>query len=83
MIAQVKKWLRDKDYGFIENGDGPDIMVRKDDLLNCQFLKVGVQVEFECHPEKNGLVAKKVKLNKTANTGGQFEHKPFRFGVMK
>ena len=62
MQTVVKKWFRDKDFGFLENGSGPDIMVRKADLLNCQFLKVGVSVEFECHSDKKGLVAKKVKL---------------------
>tara|TARA_B100000809_G_scaffold266541_1_gene329769 strand:- start:2698 stop:3003 length:306 start_codon:yes stop_codon:yes gene_type:complete len=72
----VKKWFREKDFGFLANGEGPDIMVRKDDLLNCQFLKVGVTVEFECHPEKRGLIAKKVKLqhqnkdNQSNNRGG-------------
>jgi cold shock CspA family protein len=72
----VKKWFREKDFGFLANGEGPDIMVRKDDLLNCQFLKVGVTVEFECHPEKRGLTAKKVKLqhqnknNQPNNRGG-------------
>ena len=62
MISKVKKWFREKDYGFIDNGEGPDVMVRKADLLNCKFLKVGVSVEFECHPEKRGLIARKVKL---------------------
>lgn len=62
MQTTVKKWFRDKDFGFLANGEGPDIIVRKDDLLNCQFLKVGVTVEFECHPDKRGLTAKKVKL---------------------
>ena len=38
-------------------------MVRKADLVNCQFLKVGATVEFECHPDKQGLIAKKVKLS--------------------
>ena len=62
MQSKVKKWLRDKEFGFLENGQGPDIMVRKVDLVKCQFLKVGVTVEFECHPNKQGLIAKKVKL---------------------
>lgn len=62
MQTTVKKWFRDKDFGFLANGEGPDIIVRKDDLLNCQFLKVGVTVEFECHADKRGLMAKKVKL---------------------
>jgi len=95
LITVVKKWLREKDYGFLENGEGPDIMVRKSDLQNCQFLKVGAKVEFECHPEKSGLVAKKVKLqkapggkNKGNGNGGNNGrdnrgNKPFRFGVMQ
>jgi cold shock CspA family protein len=60
----VKKWFRDKDCGLLENGKGPDIMVRKADLLNCQFLKVGATVEFECHPDNKGLLARRVKLLK-------------------
>ena len=85
MQTVVKKWFRDKDYGFLSNGAGPDIMVHKADLVNCQFLKVGVTVEFECHAEKRGLVAKNVKLE---HQGKQQNHhqggnkKPFRFGVM-
>lgn len=83
MNTVVKKWFRDKEFGFLENGEGPDIMVRKSDLLNCQFLKVGVQVEFECHPEKTGLVARKVKLMPAKNHGQDKGNKPFRFGVMQ
>jgi cold shock CspA family protein len=79
----VKKWFRDKNYGFLENGKGPDIMVRKSDLLNCQYLKVGACVEFECHPDKNGLVAKQVKLSKsTNNRGNNYQAQDFRPGVM-
>ena len=82
----MKKWFRDKDFGFLENGNGPDIKVRKADLVNCQFLKVGVTVEFECHLDKQGLIGKKVKLlgqrksnkPKKGNTGG----KKSPFGVM-
>jgi cold shock CspA family protein len=58
----VKKWFRDKDYGFLDNGGGQDIMVRKAALVNCQYLKVGATVEFECHTDKQGLIAKNVKL---------------------
>ncbi len=61
-------------------------MVRKADLVDCQFLKVGVTVEFECHIEKQGLIAKKVRLAKQRNPdgkkGGGQSSKPFRFGVM-
>ncbi len=86
MQSVVKKWFRDKDSGFIDNGSGPAIMVRKADLVNCQFLKVGTTVEFECHPEKQGLIAKKVKIsaqNKfNGSQNGNQKKKEFRFGVM-
>ena len=62
MQTVVKKWFRDKASGLLENGSGPDIIVRKTDLVNCQFLKVGATVQFECHLDKQGLVAKRVKL---------------------
>jgi len=82
----VKKWFRDKNSGFLENGSGPDIMVRKADLVNCQFLKVGATVEFECHPDKRGLIAKKVKLshqkNSNSSRNGNRSPKEFRPGVM-
>ncbi len=86
MQTVVKKWFRDKDSGVLDNGGGPDIMVRKADLVNCQFLKVGVIVEFECYPDKRGLIAKKVKIMHKNKSGGQHngkrETKPFRPGVM-
>ncbi len=86
MQTVVKKWFRDEDFGFLDNRGGPDIMVRKADLIDCQFLKVGASVEFECHPEKQGLIAKKVKLSNQKNTNGQTSGnrstKVFRFGVM-
>ena len=86
MQTVVKKWFRDKDYGFLDNGGGPDIMVRKADLIKCQFLKVGVNVEFECHSDKRGLMAKKVKLaSKNKQQGGHAGNqgvKPNPFGVM-
>ena len=83
----VKKWFRDKNSGFLDNGDGPDIMVSKADLVNCEFLKVGVTVEFECHSDKRGLVAKKVKLvqqnkSNSQNNKGKRSTKEFRPGVM-
>ncbi|EPJ44847.1 MAG: hypothetical protein OFPII_31260 [Osedax symbiont Rs1] len=84
MQTVVKKWFRDKESGFLENGSAKDIIVYKADLLNCQFLKVGVSVEFECHVDKRGLVAKKVKLlaqNKNGHRHNQV-NKPFRPGVM-
>ena len=83
----VKKWLRDKNSGFLDNGNGPDIKVDKADLVNCEFLKVGARVEFECHADKRGLIAKKVKLlqkNKSNNQNhkGKGKTKEFRPGVM-
>ena len=85
--AVIKKWFREKEYGFIDNGSGPDIMVRKADLVNCQYLKIGASVEFECHIDKQGLVAKKVKLTKSLNNNPKTNKtrtaKPHYFGVMK
>jgi len=82
----VKKWLRDRAAGFLDNGSGPDILVRKADLVGCQFLKVGARVEFECHQDKQGLIAKKVKLAAQNNQKGKKNRKQdvkeFRFGVM-
>ena len=82
----VKKWFRDKDSGFLDNGGGPDIRVRKADLVNCKFLKVGVTVEFECHSDRQGLFAKKVKLshqNQLKNRHNRNQTtKEFRPGVM-
>ena len=86
MHTVVKKWFRDKESGFLDNGAGPDIMVRKADLVNCQFLKVGATVEFECHPDKQGLIARNVKLShqKKLNSqhNGNRSTKEFRPGVM-
>ena len=83
----VKKWYRDKDSGFLDNGNGPDIMVTRADLVNCEFLKVGVTVEFECHADKRGLIARKVKLlqqskSSRKNNKGKRNTKEFRPGVM-
>ena len=86
MQTVVKKWFRDKDSGFLDNSGGPDIVVHKADLVDCQFLKVGATVEFECHPDKLGLIAKKVKLSNQKKTNGQNNGKKstksFYFGVM-
>ena len=65
-------------------------MVDKADLVNCEFLKVGVMVEFECHADKRGLIAKKVKLlqqnkpnkSNSQNNKGKRNTKEFRPGVM-
>jgi cold shock CspA family protein len=79
----VKKWFRDKDSGFLDNRGGPDILVRKEDLVGCAFLKVGAIVEFECHLYKQGLIAKKVSLFKQKNSNKKNKGtKEFRFGVM-
>lgn len=86
MQTVVKKWFRDKASGLLENGSGPNIIVRKIDLINCQFLKVGATVQFECHLDKERLIAKKVKLlgqnksNKPKNK--KRDVKKFPFGVM-
>ena len=86
MQTVVKKWFRDKDSGFLDNGGGPDIMVRKADLINCQFLKVGATVDFECHFEEQELIARKVRLRKQKNSkskkSGNQGIKKFPFGVM-
>ena len=83
MQTIVKKWFKDKASGFLDNGAGADIMVRKADLVNCQFLKVGATVEFECHADKRGLVAKKVKLSNQKRTQQANQvNKPYRPGVM-
>lgn len=83
MKTVVKKWFQDKESGFLENGGGPDILVRKADLVNCGFLKVGAEVEFECHPGKRELVAKKVKLStQKRSQQGAREKRPYRPGVM-
>ena len=86
MQAVIKKWFREKEYGFLDNGSGPDIMVRKADLVNCQYLKVGASVDFECHIENKGLVAKNVSLSKTFNKNSKTNKgrpaKPHNFGVM-
>ena len=67
MQTLVKKWFEDKGYGFLENGTGPDIMVRKSELIKCTYLKVNSLVEFECHIDNRGLIAKKVRLSRTKN----------------
>jgi len=62
MRTLVKSWFRDKEYGFLDNGDGPDILILKSDLIGCHYLKVGAKVEFECHMDMGNLRAKNVKL---------------------
>ena len=86
MKAVVKKWIREKGYGFLDNGTGPDVAVRKADLVNCQYLKVGSTVEFECHPDNRGLIAKKVRLTRQRNEkqqpNGNRSARNHPFGVM-
>jgi len=77
----VKKWNSDKGYGFLDNGQGPDILVKQSDLLNCRYLKTRACVEFECHITDKKLVAKKVKLI-PEHARHTSEKTPFRFGVM-
>jgi cold shock CspA family protein len=60
----VKRWFQNKGYGFLEKGIGQDIMVHKAELINCPYLKVGSIVEFECHTDDRGLIAKKVSLSR-------------------
>lgn len=64
MRTTVKNWFPDKGYGFLNNGSesAPDIIVHASELKNCEFLKAGRTVEFECHINQRGLVAKNVKL---------------------
>ncbi len=62
MQAIVKNWIQDKNYGFLDNGSGPDILVLKSELIGCHYLKGGAHVEFECHMDKNNLIARKVRL---------------------
>lgn len=87
MQAKVKSWFRDKEYGYLDNGGGPKILVRKSELIGCHYLKVGANVEFECHMNTDSLFAKKVKLvmkknKKHQNTGGNRNIKKSPFGVM-
>ena len=86
MKTVVKKWFREKEYGYLDNGSGPDIVARKADLIKCQFLKAGMTVEFECHVDKNGLIARKVcisKQNKNKSNNNKAKNiKSHYFGVM-
>ena len=80
----MKKWVKSEGYGFIDNGGGPDILVRKNDLLKCQFLRVGVSVAFECHVNNGKLVAKKVSLVQSHNTRQSNNNRQnYPFGVMQ
>jgi len=79
----VKKWFKDKEYGFLDNGTGPDVFVCKADLEKCHYLRVGVTVEFDCHLNDKGLVAKHVKLVRDNPQPAQRRaHNEGVFGVM-
>ena len=86
MQTVVKKWFREKEYGYLDNGSGPDIMVRKSDLVKCQYLKTGITVEFECHSNEQGLMAKKVCISypnkQNSHNNGPRNIKTHKFGVM-
>ncbi len=64
MKTTVKCWFADKGYGFLNNGGefSKDIMVHVSELKNCEFLKPGRTVEFDCDFNQKGLVAKNVQL---------------------
>ncbi len=64
MRTTVKKWFLDKGFGFLNNGSdlAPDIIVFASELKNCEFLKPGRTVEFECYFNDKGLIAKNVRL---------------------
>ncbi|HDY90488.1 MAG TPA: cold shock domain-containing protein [bacterium] len=68
MNTTVKKWFSDKSFGFLANGNAQDIFVRKHNLIDCEFLRPGTEVSFECHPNKKGLEARNVKIERPANT---------------
>ncbi|MFA0809364.1 cold-shock protein [Microbulbifer epialgicus] len=82
MQAVVKMWIRSKGYGFLENGNGPDVFVRKAELQNCHYLKPGAVVNFECHASDRGLVAKNVTIEKFPSQGFSEYGKPAHIGVM-
>ena len=67
----------------MDNGAGPDILVRKSALQNCHYLKVGASVEFECHIDKRGLVAKNVRLSRRSNVQSGRGQSTVTFGVMQ
>lgn len=64
MRTTVKKWFSDKGYGFLNNGSeaSQDILVHASELKNCEFLKVGRIVEFDCDFNEKGLIARNVHL---------------------
>lgn len=64
MRTTVKAWYGDKGFGFLKNGGygSKDILVHVSELRNCEFLKPGRTVEFDCDYNEKGLVAKNVHL---------------------
>lgn len=91
MKTTVKNWFPQKGFGFLHNGseNAPDIIVHASELRNCTFLKPGRTVEFECHFNERGLVAKNVKLvfddatsfnsyqNKSFNSLHHYNHRKY------
>lgn len=85
MQTTVKKWFRDNRFGFLDNGDGPDIHVSFSDLSQCEFLKIGAIVTFDCHMNEKGLFAKNVTLVRSSTQQpkkGNRQGEPHYFGVM-
>jgi CspA family cold shock protein len=60
----VKKWFSDKGFGFLHNGSegSLDILVSAAELKNCEYLKPGRIVEFDCGFNDKGLIARNVYL---------------------
>lgn len=60
----MKAWYSDKGYGFLINGSpgSRDILVHSSELKNCEFLKAGREVDFDCDCNEKGLIAKNVFL---------------------
>ena len=83
METTVKRWIDAKGYGFLNNGNGPDILVHKNELSNCTFLRPGVRVSLSCHPSEKGLIAKDVRIIKEQKNNSHGSHDNRRWhGVM-
>lgn len=86
MQGKIKKWFKDREYGFIENGSSPDIIVRKESLVKKHPIKPGSLVSFEVTIENNKLLAKKVSLvhhnNQTKKKHTHSNNNPGFIGVM-
>lgn len=84
MKTTVKCWFADKGYGFLNNGGefSKDIMVHVSELKNCEFLKPGRTVEFDCDFNQKGLVAKNVQLvyednQQPATSAARSDNRPY------